>query len=129
MGCPIFFECKEKSGVLGLITGDKEKLLQCLGSQFEELDATKAEGAGEKHLPQVEVKDNLVVVTVGSVAHPMTEEHSINWIYLQTQEGSQLKKLSPGKEPKAEFALSKTDSPVAAFAYCNLHGFWKTSIS
>ncbi len=129
MGCPIFFECKDKNGILGLITGSKEKLSECIGSKFEELDAAKAEGASEKHLPQAEVNSNLVTVTVGSVAHPMTEEHGIDWIYLETSQGSQLKKLKPGSEPQAQFALAPDDKPIAAYAYCNLHGFWKTEIS
>lgn len=128
MGCPVFFACKEKKGVLGLITGNKEALQECIGSDFEELDATKAEGAGEKHLPQVSVDGNIVTVKVGSVAHPMTEEHSIEWVYLETREGSQLKKLSADKEPVAVFALAEQDSAVAAYAYCNLHGFWKTEV-
>lgn len=128
MGCPVFFECKDKKGVLGLINGSKEELAACIGSQFQELDASKSEGAGEKHLPSVSVEGNLITVMVGSVAHPMTEEHSINWIYLETKEGSQLKKLTPDQEPKAQFALAPGDKPVAAYAYCNLHGFWKTDI-
>ena len=128
MGCPVFFECKDKKGILGMIQGSKEELKKCLGEHFAELDASKAEGAGEKHLPHVERNGNLVTVSVGSVAHPMTEEHSINWIYLETEQGSQLKKLSPDKEPRAEFALAPEDKPVAAYAYCNLHGFWRTEI-
>lgn len=128
MGCPVFYECNDKKGILGLIQGSKEDLANCLGEHFTELDASKAEGAGEKHLPEVSVNGSLVTVTVGSVEHPMTDEHSINWIYLETKQGSQLKKLSPGKAPRAEFALSPEDTPVAAYAYCNLHGFWKTNI-
>lgn len=129
MGCPVFFECKEKRGILGLITGSKEEMLKCIGSNFEELDATKSEGAGEKHLPDVTVDGDMVTVRIGSVAHPMSEEHSIGWIYLETEKGSQLKKLTPDMEPMAQFALSPDDRAVAAFAYCNLHGFWETKIS
>lgn len=126
MSC--FFTCKDKQAILGLISGTKEQAAECLGTHFETLDADKAEGAGEKHLPQVEVNGNLVTVTVGSVLHPMTKEHGIDWIYLQTKEGSQLKKLAPGKEPRAQFALAAEDTPTAAYAYCNLHGFWKTEL-
>lgn len=126
MSC--FFTCKDKQAILGLISGSKEQAAECLGSHFEELDADKAEGAGEKHVPQVAVDGNIITVTVGSILHPMTEEHGIDWIYLKTKEGSQLKKLAPGEKPQAAFALTLGDTPIAAYAYCNLHGFWKTDI-
>ncbi|MDE5680707.1 MAG: desulfoferrodoxin [Lachnospiraceae bacterium] len=113
MGCHTFFECKDKLGILELISGSKEELAKCLGSNFTELDPSKSEGAGEKHLPCVTVNSSLVTVSVGSVAHPMSEEHSIGWIYLETTEGSQLKKLTPDSEPKAVFALAPNEKPVS----------------
>ena len=75
----------------------------------------------------VEVKDNTVTVTIGSVEHPMTEEHHIVWVYLQTDRGGQRKCLEIGKAPVVTFALAD-EKPVAAYAYCNLHGLWKTEI-
>lgn len=128
MGCPVFYACNDKQLILGLITGDKKEALSCLGSSFEELTAGTSDGAVEKHLPAVRVEDGEVTVKIGSVLHPMTQEHSIDWIYLETREGSQLKKLSPNQEPIAKFALSTGDEPIAAYAYCNLHGFWQTKL-
>jgi len=66
-------------------------------------------------------------VTVGSVLHPMAEEHFIGWVYLETDKGIQKKYLEIGKEPSVKFAL-KDEKPVAAYAWCNLHGLWKTEI-
>ena len=57
----------------------------------------------------------------------MTEEHSITWVYLETDKGGQRKALSPGEEPKAHFALAD-EKPLAVYAYCNLHGLWKTEL-
>ena len=74
-----------------------------------------------------EVKDSKVTVTIGSVEHPMTEEHHIVWVYLQTDRGGQRKCLEIGKAPVVTFALAD-EKPVAAYAYCNLHGLWKTEI-
>ena len=85
-----------------------------------ELTSNTTEVAIEKHLPTITVSEN--EVTVGSVAHPMTEEHLINWIYLLTEKGSQRKCLLPGQEPSTQFALTEDDHVIAAFAYCNLHG-------
>jgi superoxide reductase len=55
----------------------------------------------------------------------MLDAHYIEWIALETRQGMQRKLLSPGMEPVAVFALTEDDEPVAAYAYCNLHGFWK----
>ena len=68
-----------------------------------------------------------VKVEIGSVAHPMIEEHSILWVYLQTDKGGQRKNLAVGEAPVAEFSLLD-EKPVAVYAYCNLHGLWKTEV-
>ena len=68
---------------------------------------------------------NLVKVTVGSTLHPMAEEHFIQWIALETEQGNQRKTLKPGQEPTVTFALTPGDKVVAAYEYCNLHGLWK----
>ena len=70
---------------------------------------------------------NKVTVTVGEVAHPMLEEHFIKWIVLETTQGSQRKELKAGEQPQAIFMLTDCDKPVAAYAYCNLHGLWSAN--
>jgi len=85
-----------------------------------------SDGAGEKHVPVISVNGQNVVVTVGSVEHPMTDAHFIQWIMLETKEGRQRKTLNPGDKPIAAFALTEGDSVVAAYEYCNLHGLWKS---
>ena len=64
---------------------------------------------------------------VGSVDHPMADDHWIQWIYLQTEKGGQRKSLNPGEKPEAVFVL-ENDRPVAAYEYCNKHGLWKADI-
>lgn len=119
---------RKKDKIFYLITGDKDSLLNCECGGLEQLDPSKSEGAGEKHLPVVEKDGSRITVRVGSVLHPMSEEHSIDWIFLETKTGGQFVKLSPTTQPVAEFVLSDQDEAVAAYAYCNLHGFWKTEI-
>ena len=75
-----------------------------------------------------EVNGNVVTVTVGSVEHPMAEEHSILWVYLETDKGGQRKCLEVGAAPRVQFALADGEKAIAAYAYCNLHGLWKTEI-
>ena len=91
------------------------------------LEAGVVEASHEKHIPVVKVEGNTVTVEIGSVAHPMTEEHSIEWVYLQTNVGGQRKDLNAGDAPKVVFAL-QDETPVAVYAYCNLHGLWKTEL-
>ena len=87
-----------------------------------------ADSATEKHVPVVKVEGNLVTVTVGSTLHPMAEEHFIQWISLQTEQGNQRKALAPGQEPTVTFAIAPGDKVVAAYEYCNLHGLWKADV-
>lgn len=94
-------------------------------SGLRELKPNTTDGAEEKHVPSVLVDGNRVTVEVGSVPHPMLEEHYITAIYLETKLGGQLHRLNPGEKPQAEFLLAEGDEPVAAYEYCNIHGLWK----
>ena len=94
----------------------------------EVLTANTVDAAREKHVPVITREGNLVTVTVGSVLHPMTEEHYIPFIALETAQGLQVKNLKPGMKPVAVFALADGDGPVAAYEYCNLHGLWKAEV-
>ena len=99
--------------------------MMCCGQKMTKLEPGVVEASKEKHIPVVCVDGKTVTVTVGSVEHPMLEEHSILWVYLQTNRGGQRKCLEVGKAPVVTFALAD-ETPVAAYAYCNLHGLWKT---
>ena len=122
-----FYRCGHCGNVIGLIEGSGRPL-SCCGSPMEELCANAAEAAGEKHVPVVERRGSEISVSVGSTHHPMEEKHSIRWIYLQTDRGGQRRGLHPGEAPEAKFILAPGDIPVAAYAYCNLHGLWKAEI-
>jgi superoxide reductase len=121
-----FYICRICGNLVGMIH-DSEVEIICCGQPMEELVPNTVEAAVEKHLPVITVKGDTVEVNVGSVPHPMLEAHSIQWIYLETQKGGQRKNLAPGEEPKAVFSV-KGDEAVAAYAYCNLHGLWKTKL-
>ena len=79
----------------------------------------------EKHVPVVKVDGSSVTVTVGSTLHPMEEKHYIQWVYIQTSLGGQRHSFKPGDKPETTFALTKGETFVAAYEYCNLHGLWK----
>lgn len=82
------------------------------------------DAAQEKHIPVVQRAGGQIDVAVGSVAHPMAEDHYIEWIELSDGDQSTVQFLKPGEEPKAKFACPGQET-VSARAYCNLHGLWK----
>ncbi|MFR1477983.1 MAG: desulfoferrodoxin family protein [Hydrogeniiclostridium mannosilyticum] len=96
----------------------------CCGEKMKELVPGSVEAAHEKHIPVIRVNGGEVTVHVGSVDHPMLAEHWIEWIALETTAGVQCKALAPGMAPECKFMLADGDAPVAAYAYCNLHGLW-----
>lgn len=98
----------------------------CCGQKMTELVPDSVDASQEKHIPVVKTEGHLVHVAVGSAPHPMVPEHFIMWIALETQEGCQIKYLSPNQSPEATFALSAGDRVVATYAYCNIHGLWKS---
>ncbi len=124
---PVFLTDKNHNVILEAISGAPNAALPDSLKPFEILEPNTSDGAAEKHVPVIETEGNHVTVKVGSTFHPMTEDHSITWVCLQTTAGSIMRvSLSPDCEPVAQFTLEDGDSPKAAFAYCNLHGFWKT---
>ena len=121
-----FFVCEHCGNLVGMIFASGVNMV-CCGDDMTELVPNTVDAAVEKHLPVVSQTGDVVMVEVGSTPHPMTEEHYIQWIYLETKKGGQRKNLNPGEEPKAMFTLND-DELVAVYAYCNLHGLWKTEV-
>ena len=121
-----FYICEHCGNIAGKIN-DSGVPMVCCGEKMKELVPGTVEASREKHIPVVSVSGDLVTVTVGSVEHPMAAEHSILWVYLETEHGGQRKCLEVGAAPTVTFALAG-DRAVAAYAYCNLHGLWKCEI-
>jgi len=117
-----FYLCKHCGNLVGLVH-DGSVPMTCCGEEMTLLVPNTVDAAAEKHVPVIHCADGSVTVDVGSTTHPMLAEHCIQWIYLQTARGGQRKNLAPGDAPQAVFALVD-DTPMAAFAYCNLHGLW-----
>ena len=119
-----FFVCETCGNFVGMIKESGVPMM-CCGQKMKELIPGTSDGAAEKHVPVFTVEGNKVTVTVGSVEHPMVEEHFIEWIAVETVKGCQRKVLKPEEKPVAEFAITDDDAVVAVYAYCNLHGLWK----
>ena len=119
-----FFICQHCGNIVAMVK-DKGVPMMCCGQKMTELIPGTSDGAAEKHVPVCQVEGNRVTVKVGSVEHLMVEEHHIEWIFLQTKQGNQMKWLKPGETPKADFLLCAGDEVEAVYEYCNLHGLWK----
>ena len=119
-----FYQCKHCGNIIAYAKSSGVKV-SCCGEPMEEMIPNTTDAAQEKQIPVWTQEGNKVSVTVGSTLHPMTPEHYIQWICLQTKEGNQRKELAPNTDPKACFMLCDGDEVEAVYAYCNLHGFWK----
>lgn len=119
-----FYICEHCGNIVTYVRSSGVSAM-CCGQKMTELVPGVSDGAAEKHVPVISAEGRTVTVKIGEVAHPMLEEHSIQWIALETKEGTQIKYLKPGMKPEAEFALSAEDEVIAAYEYCNIHSLWK----
>ncbi len=122
-----FYKCNHCGNIIAKVI-DKGVPVVCCGEKMAEIIPNTTEAATEKHLPVATVNGNEITVKIGSVAHPMLDNHFIEWVYIETEQGGQRKALKPGDEPQVVFALADGDVAKAVYAYCNLHGLWKTEL-
>jgi len=100
--------------------------LVCCGQPMD-LQKSKTEDEGqEKHVPVIEKTDKGVKVKVGSVPHPMEDNHYIEWIELVCGDNIRRKVLKPGDKPEVTFCVCEVKEKMLARIYCNLHGLWKS---
>ena len=116
------YKCAECGNIVEVLHGGGGQLV-CCGGPMELLEEKTADAAIEKHVPVIEKIDGGYKVKVGSVPHPMQEEHFIEWIELLADGKAYRQFLEPGAEPEAVFNV-KADS-VSAREHCNVHGLWK----
>ena len=120
-----FYKCEICGKIVAMVKETPVDTM-CCGQAMRELVPGTTDGAVEKHVPVYTLEGNTVKVKVGSVEHPMTDAHHIEWIAIETENGNQRKELKPGDKPEATFALVPRDKVKNVYEYCNLHGLWKT---
>ena len=116
--------CKKCGNLVEMIEESGVPIV-CCGTEMSELIANETEGAAEKHIPVIIEKNNIVTIKIGSIEHPMEENHYIKWVSINTTKGKYNFSLEPNMEPKVEFSLSNNEKVIDAYAYCNIHGLWK----
>lgn len=121
-----FYTCQHCGNIIAMIR-NKGVPVYCCGEQMQQIIPGDSKASGEKHTPVCHVSGNTVHVTVGAVKHPMTPEHHIQWICLETEKGVHYAHLTAQDEPEATFFLDSSDSVQAVYAFCNQHDLWKTT--
>lgn len=116
----LFYQCNDCNGVLLEMNGTLSQY--CDHSQIL-LTTNAVEASKQKHLPVLDFSDHKLHVKVGSAPHPMTMDHSILWIFVQTRNGGQYTQLTPEDLPEATFMVLESDV-LRVYAYCDVHGLW-----
>ncbi|MBU4440080.1 MAG: desulfoferrodoxin [Acetobacterium sp.] len=116
----LFFQCDNCNSVLLELNGT---LTQYCSHSQDLLHPNMIEASKEKHIPVLTFNGNKLHVKVGSLPHPMTTDHSILWIFVQTRNGGQYIQLTPENSPEAQFSVEQLDV-TRVYAYCDIHGLW-----
>lgn len=120
-----FYKCEHCGNVVIKVVDSGVPLI-CCGEKMKELVPNTVDASQEKHVPVVtRLDDCRIKVEVGSVAHPMTPEHHIAFIYVETENGGM--RIDLKDKPEAVFCTCN-DKPIAVYEYCNLHGLWKVDL-
>ena len=118
------YKCDVCGNIVAVLHGGAGELV-CCGEPMKKMTENTVDAAKEKHVPVIEpIEGGGYTVKVGSVAHPMTEEHYIEWIELIADGKSYRQFLAPGQAPEATFCCIQANEVIAR-EYCNLHGLWK----
>ena len=115
------YRCSHCGNIIYKVYDTKVPVI-CCGEKMEEMKAGTTDGAREKHVPVVTREGNEVTVQVGSVLHPMLEEHYIPIIAAVNEDTVVFKLPKPGQDPILKTTL---EGNVTAYEWCNLHGLWK----
>lgn len=116
-----FYKCPHCGNVIVKLIDSKVPVV-CCGEKMVELVPNTVDASSEKHVPKITILDDKnIKVEVGSVAHPMTSEHYIAFIYVETDKGGIHVNLED--KPEAIIAIGEA-TVVAVYEYCNLHGLW-----
>jgi len=116
------YKCELCGNIVEVLHGGGGELV-CCGQPMTLLVENTVDAAKEKHVPVVEKTADGVSVKVGSVPHPMEENHFIEWVEIIADGKAYRQFLNPGESPEASFSVSADQ--VTAREYCNLHGHWK----
>lgn len=115
------YKCELCGNIVELVHGGPGAL-NCCSQKMVLLVGNTTDAAQEKHVPVIEINADSITVKIGSVPHPMQDEHFIEWIELLADGKVYRQNLQPGETPQATFPVIAQQ--VTAREHCNLHGLW-----
>lgn len=122
-----FYKCNICGNYVEVVLEGEGELVCC--GQPMELQTPKTqdeEMRGEKHVPVVSKNGEELEVRVGSIPHPMEDEHYIQFIEVNSPDKRYVKRkyLYPHEEPVLKYKCHC--DKVEARELCNIHGLWKS---
>jgi superoxide reductase len=122
-----YYLCK-KCGNLVRVINQGGGTLTCCNESMQELKPNTVDASQEKHIPVAIFEEGILNIKIGSIMHPMIDEHYIMWIHVITQDGTiYSKSFEPGDIPEVTFKIADLKK-ATIYAYCNIHGLWKSEI-
>ncbi|WP_287155735.1 desulfoferrodoxin [Candidatus Solincola tengchongensis] len=118
------YKCDICGNIVEVLHSGQGELVCCGQPMVLQVENT-VDAAVEKHVPVVEVLEDGILVKVGEVAHPMIDEHYIEWVQIMAGDMSYRIFLKPGIAPEGKFTVP--GEGITAREYCNLHGLWKSA--
>lgn len=115
------YVCRHCGNVVWKVV-DKGVPVVCCGQKMEEFVPGTTDASQEKHVPAIKREGDRVTIQVGSVIHPMLEEHYISMIAAVSGDTVTVRFPKPGDDPTL---VVESKEPIDAYEICNLHGFWK----
>jgi superoxide reductase len=118
------YKCEVCGNIVEMLHGGKGEMI-CCGQPMKLFKENSTDAVVEKHVPVVSETADGFSIKIGSIAHPMEENHYIEWIEIIDGDKSYRQFLNPGQSPQAEFCIDS--KKIIAREYCNLHGLWKSN--
>ena len=116
------YKCSVCGNIVEVLHGGAGELV-CCDQPMNLLVAKSSDQGMEKHVPVIEKIDGGVKVKVGSVAHPMEQDHFIEWIEILADGKAYRQFLNAGDAPEAVFKVEAAS--ITAREHCNKHGLWE----
>ncbi len=116
------YKCDACGNIVEVLDGGAGELVCCNQPMVLQSENT-VDAAKEKHVPVMEKIAGGVKVKVGEVAHPMEENHYIEWIEIIADGKAYRQFLKPGDAPEAGFNIEADQ--ITMREYCSVHGLWK----
>lgn len=116
------YKCRVCSNTVEVIHEGIGELVCCSQPMLYLSENTDDTAAKEKHVPVF--IDNKV--QVGSVLHPMSEEHHIEFIEVISPDKKYIirKYLEANEEPSLDVNYNYSEDDFIMREWCNLHGVW-----